>query len=333
MSNSEPSVQWNPDLGTIAETLSPIAMALEQERQNYLAKKRRATMQCLVVVGVTLLAVLGLLVGEADPPWVIGAIALGVIISVIFYSVTTGKFHEIYRQRYKHEYFARVTQMIAPGMVYQPNHFIPEAYFTGTGLHKSRIDRYSGQDHFSGKVGSTTMTFSEIHAERRETTRDSKGHTRTRWVTVFRGIFLIADFHKHFQGQVLIETDFAESAFGWLGRKMQNLSGNLVRLENPEFEKAFKVRGTDPVETRYLLTPTMQESLLEMRRFWGNDIAFSLQQNHLFITIPKNTDWFECNSKIEATNASQLHDFASQLISVLNVVNVLQLNTRLWTRE
>ena len=52
---------------------------------------------------------------------------------------------------------------------------------------------------------------------------------------MFRGIYLVADFHKHFRCHVEIVPDVAEANFGWLGRKLQGVSGNLVRLANPEF--------------------------------------------------------------------------------------------------
>jgi hypothetical protein len=249
------------------------------------------------------------------------------------YSTKSSSFANYYRSRYKQDVFARVTSALAPGMTYHPQHFIAENYYTGCGLQSSRIDRYSGQDYFEGHVGGTHLIFSEIHAEREESRKDSKGNRRTYWVTVFKGIFFMADFPKHFQGQVIIEPDVAEATFGWLGRKLQGMSSNLVRLENPEFEKAFKVRATDQVEARYLLTPSFQDRLLELRKFWGGKIGMSLLRSNLYLAIPNREDWFECSSKVRAGDRAQIERFASQLIAVLNVVNQLDLNTRLWTKE
>ncbi len=78
-----------------------------------------------------------------------------------------------------------------------------------------------------------------------------KGRTETYWVTIFKGLLVGADFHKHFKSEVIVTPDFAESTFGRLGRMFQKLGGNLEEMENPEFEKAFVVRATDPIESRY----------------------------------------------------------------------------------
>jgi hypothetical protein len=260
-------------------------------------------------------------------------ICLSAVVCIAMYSTKSSSFANYYRSRYKQDVFARVTSALAPGMTYHPQHFIAENDYTGCGLQSSRIDRYSGQDYFEGHVGGTHLIFSEIHAEREESRKDSKGNRRTYWVTVFKGIFFMADFPKHFQGQVIIEPDVAEATFGWLGRKLQGMSSDLVRLENPEFEKAFKVRATDQVEARYLLTPSFQDRLLELRKFWGGKIGMSLLRSNLYLAIPNREDWFECSSKVRAGDRAQIERFASQLIAVLNVVNQLDLNTRLWTKE
>ena len=57
-------------------------------------------------------------------------------------------------------------------------------------------------------------------------------------------------------------------------------------MENPDFEKAFVVRATDPVEVRYILTPDMQLRLLSLRSRVSKDIRISFRRSHVFITLP-----------------------------------------------
>jgi hypothetical protein len=59
----------------------------------------------------------------------------------------------------------------------------------------------------------------------------------------------------------------------------------------------------------------------------------SLLRSNLYLAIPNQENWFECSSKVRAGDRAQIERFASQLIAVLNVVNQLDLNTRLWTKE
>jgi hypothetical protein len=326
-------VQWNPDIQALQQSLQPVFAAFDEMQLKHEEEKARTLRNCLITMGVALIGALAVLLTVQNMMIFGIIICLSAVICIAMYSTKSSSFANYYRSRYKQDVFARVTSALAPGMTYHPQHFIAENYYTGCGLQSSRIDRYSGQDYFEGHVGGTHLIFSEIHAEREESRKDSKGNRRTYWVTVFKGIFFMADFPKHFQGQVIIEPDVAEATFGWLGRKLQGMSSDLVRLENPEFEKAFKVRATDQVEARYLLTPSFQDRLLELRKFWGGKIGMSLLRSNLYLAIPNREDWFECSSKVRAGDRAQIERFASQLIAVLNVVNQLDLNTRLWTKE
>lgn len=326
-------VQWNPDIQALQQSLQPVFAAFDEMQLKHEEEKARTLRNCLITMGVALIGALAVLLTVQNMMIFGIIICLSAVICIAMYSTKSSSFANYYRSRYKQDVFARVTSALAPGMTYHPQHFIAENDYTGCGLQSSRIDRYSGQDYFEGHVGGTHLIFSEIHAEREESRKDSKGNRRTYWVTVFKGIFFMADFPKHFQGQVIIEPDVAEATFGWLGRKLQGMSSDLVRLENPEFEKAFKVRATDQVEARYLLTPSFQDRLLELRKFWGGKIGMSLLRSNLYLAIPNREDWFECSSKVRAGDRAQIERFASQLIAVLNVVNQLDLNTRLWTKE
>lgn len=257
----------------------------------------------------------------------------GSLIAVIVFSIIGGGAKKRYRALYKAEMFSEAVRIAVPGMSYSPASMVPLDSFKRGGLFKSRIDRYSGEDCFSGKVGATELIFSELHAQRKETTTDSKGRSQTRWVTVFKGIYLIADFHKEFRCRVMIEPDVAEANFGWLGRKMQGLSGNLVRLESPEFEQAFKVTADDPLAARYLLTPDMQDRFLALRGDWSPNLRAALTDSCLHIAIPKNEDWFEPDISAPAGDVPILHGFLMRLMIVLHITETLDLNTRLWTKE
>lgn len=332
-SNAAPEVQWRPDFAALDQELAPVYQALDQLRRSHRAKRQSVLMHCLVIVLCFLALGVGIMFHSGEAGIILVTSVVGAIIATIYAAIRLGSFSSTYRGIFKNEVFRRVTQSIAPGMVYEPHRCVDQSFFRECGLFSSRIDRYRGEDYFAGSVDQTGLLFSELHVEREESSTDSKGNRSTRWVTVFRGLFMVVDFHKEFRGQTMIQTDVAESMFGWLGRKLQNVSGDLVRLENPEFERAFKVRSTDQVEARYLLTPAMQERLLDMRRHWGNNIQFTLRRSLMFIAIPKSDDWFEMTSHQEGSYRPVVKLFASQLLSLLAIVHTLDLNTRIWTKE
>jgi uncharacterized membrane protein len=321
------------DLAKFPEEMAPLIQSLEAVRQEYLRKKIKANRVALIGGVIGALVVIAMFaLGTSFFATFMVAFFIILVLLIVHYSMLSSTLTQ-YNTRFKFELFTQVTKRIAPEIDYQPHTSRSEEDLKATGLINSRIDRFSGQDYFSGKYGDTQMGFSEVHAERRETRSSGKGRTRTEWVTVFDGIFFSADFHKHFQGQVLIVPDIAESTFGWLGRKVQGLSSDLVRLENPVFENAFKVSATDQVEARYLLTPTMQERLLELQNSWGRNTMVSLQAGWVHVLIPSRGNWFECDPEIAANDLKQIQTFADQLLRLLKVIDTLDLNTRLWTKS
>ena len=333
VSDAENPVHWDGDAANMAKALTPVMQEIEQQRQIFLAKKRSATNKTMIAVGVgAVLTIISFFITQEPAVLLFGA-AGSVIVAVATWYLSGGGITKIYLDLYKREVFTRITQHLAPGMSYHPESGVSEATFEQSGLCSSRIDRYHAEDYFEGMVGKTKVIFSEVHAERRDTSTDSKGRRTHRWVTVFRGIVFLADFHKDFHGQVKIETDVAEASFGWLGRKMQGLSSGLVRLENPAFEKAFKVTATDAVEAAYLLTPVMQEKMLALREQWNSQVSFHLMNSYIYIALPKSEDWYEPSIAVSAHSTELLAQFSAQLLSVLRIVEMLDLNTRLWSKE
>lgn len=334
MSGSEEnSVDWRPDAGAIMEKIRPVIDRVESVRKMALEKHAKAVRRGLAV-GVAGIG-LGLVYAAVDNTTPIPMIlaGLGLVAGIITYFVIDGGSRKAYRAILKREVFAAAAAEIAPGMRYLPENMVPQGQFEAGGLFSSRIDRYEGEDYFSGRVGATDLLFSELHVQRKETSRDSKGRSSTRWVTVFRGIYLVADFHKEFRCHVQIVPDVAEANFGWLGRKLQGFTGNLVRLGNPEFERAFKVTSDDDVGAHYLLTPDMQERFLALRNQWSEGVRAALLDSCLHLAIPMRENWFEAGEADPAGAVAPLQRFMDQLVVVLHITETLDLNTRIWTKE
>lgn len=334
MSVSEDNaVNWRPDAHSIAEQLRPATDRLEALRLEAVAKRRKAIGIALGIAGAGWVLAL-IIMGSGGDRAVIGLIAGGVLtlIGLVVFSVMAGGAKKEYCAAFKHGVFAEAVSLAVPGMTYLPDSMVPEGSFVSGGLYESRIDLYSGEDCFRGRCGATDLMFSELHVQRKDTSTDSKGRTKTHWVTVFKGIYMVADFHKDFSCRVEIVPDVAEANFGWLGRKMQGISGDLVRLENPEFEKAFKVTASDQLAARYLLTPDMQERFLELRGKWSSGISAAFVDSCLHLAIPQREDWFEPDVAVPAGDVEVLNGFLIQLMIVLHITETLDLNTRIWTK-
>ena len=323
--------RWDPD--KILESLTQEADALERVRQEVLTKRAKGNQIILwtILGSVVLGGLVSAVVKNPIPLFVMIPIAL--IASLVIRQIYFGSGKARYLSMFKVGFLEPMVKQIEPAMNYDPTRGISESVFIESGLYGARPDRYSSEDLFHGDIGETSLMFSEVHAEEKHTSTDSKGNTQTRWTTIFRGVLLIADFHKEFRSPVSVMPDFAEKTFGWFGKKLQKLGGNLQKLENPEFEKLFVVRGADAVETRYILTPKMQECLVELRKRVGDGLRIGFRDSHVWMAIPQSDDWFEGNIHVPANDRAQLKNILFQLWSCFQVVEELDLNTRIWTKE
>ncbi|MDP0491491.1 MAG: DUF3137 domain-containing protein [Verrucomicrobiota bacterium JB023] len=315
----------------ILKILRPELDALEQRRLELNAKRAQGTGWMIAVLAVAfLVAVMGSRSGG------IGSLFIGAIIAIIgwaiIWSLFFGKAAEEFKRLFKEKVVACAAREIAPGMSYQPSGFISKDWFVGSGLFTTRPDRYSGEDYFAGRVGQTELFFSEVHAQDKRTRTDSNGNTSTYYVTIFKGLFVVADFHKDFRSTVYVRPDKLES-FGSFGRALQGLAGNVERMENVEFERRFKVTATDSVEARYLLTPAMQERFIELAENYSTELRAAFKGSLLYLAIPKTADWFEGQLGTPVDDQHQMKTICNELRAAVHLVDALDLNTRIWTKQ
>lgn len=249
--------------------------------------------------------------------------------------VTTGIVTKNYRKEFKSKIIARITGFLDEGMVYTPDAMIPVTEFLKSDIFSLSVDSYTGEDHFRGKIGKTDIEFSEVTAKHLTTTQTGKD-TKLEYTTIFSGVFIIADFNKDFSTSTLVLPDTAEKLFGKFGQTLQSMGSGkrkLVRLENPEFEKEFCVYGEDQVEARYILTPSLMERILAYKRKWKSRISLSFCESKVYIAISMNKNLFEARIFKPVADYSFMEENLRFLILLTEIVEDLNLNTRIWTKE
>ena len=169
------------------------------------------------------------------------------------------------------------------GMSYQLSPGQPQDIYTFRSLGLvPGWDRAKYEDQLTGSRNDTPFEFFEAHLEEKRTTTDSKGRTRTTWVTVFRGQCLVVKFHKQFNGVTKVYRDMG--MLNWFAKLGQMGKGEKVKLEDPVFEKAFEVFSTDQIEARFILTPDFMERLLGLERtFKGKQVRCAFAGGEMFL--------------------------------------------------
>jgi hypothetical protein len=262
-----------------------------------------------------------------------GAIAF--VIAGVIVSVTARKPHKEYRRRYKEEVVREVVKAINPEWTYESEQGISEGEYRESGLFPTKHDRYRCDDLVYGTMEKTDFRCSEVHSEKKVVSYDKDGHRQERWETIFHGLFFHADFNKHFHGKTFVEPDFAERFLGGLGASLQKISdkGELVKLENVEFEKLFVVHGSDQIEARYILTPTMMEAIVAIAKAWKFPVRLSFVGSRVYFAIHFMQNLFEPKTWKSCVNIDEARKLFRLFKTNEVIIRELQLNTRIWTKD
>lgn len=315
--------------------LLPELRKLEEERLAAFARGKKALLISVAVcVGLGALVFLGLYFKQGDIFWwlfLVGLI-LGLIIGLSIRHQQLQKFKVFFKDRV----ISAIVTNISPGLFYDAQLEVSRSEFRESGLFSTYPDRYDGEDLIQGRYKKTDFRLSEIHAQERRQ-RKTKNGTQTYYVTIFKGLFLIADFHKHFRGRTFVLPDNSERIFGdWLSKKLQYFSGgrgDLVYLEDPEFERHFKVYSDDQVEARYILSTSMMWDILELRRRFATSIRLSFLDSKVYLAIPSSRNFLEPDIRKDLTEPETVYGLYAEVELLLKLIDDLNLNTRIWSKQ
>ncbi|MCU4164005.1 DUF3137 domain-containing protein [Carboxylicivirga caseinilyticus] len=239
-----------------------------------------------------------------------------------------------YRSIFKKEVVTKIVHFINPYYVYDHKRHINASDVIKSNLFGEKIDRCQGDDFVSGIIDKTDFQFSEIHPQyKRVTTED--GQRKTEWITIFNGLFFMADFNKHLNAETYVLPDKTEKRLGQWIRKFQKNSdfGTLVKLEDPTFESEFKVFSSSQQEARYVLTPTMMQAIVRIRQTLKEDFRFSFIGNRVYCAVGFKKGLFEPRIRKSGVNFRDV-EFMHQLFSLIElIIQEMNLNTRIWTKE
>jgi len=237
-----------------------------------------------------------------------------------------------YKNIFKDKIIAPLIKAMHPNLSYAPESHINPLYFTRSKLFNSRVDRVRGNDYVHGNIDGVEIQFSDFHAQKRH--KDSKG--RTSWSTIFQGLFIVADFNKKFHGTTHILPDRAQRSFGGLiGHWLQSKNAareELVKMDDPDFEREFVIYSSDQIEARYILSPSLMQRLLLYKKRTAQDIFISFTHSNIHLAIAYNKDLFEASVFHSLLDYKIAVEYTQTLYLAIGIIQELKLNTKLWSK-
>jgi hypothetical protein len=185
-----------------------------------------------------------------------------------------------------------------------------------------RYNCHEREDYFYGEYKGAKIELSEIKLEYESGSGDDKTVE-----VVFDGLVFLIDVPKDVYGHTVLLPN-KNGFFEWFKKKDLGLErANLVSLE---FEDIYDVYTNDQVEARYLVHPKMIESFTALSKGYdGGKLSAEYYNGRLLLLLPTRTNHFEPASiHIEATNVESLIEMKHELVTVLSIVDELELAVR-----
>jgi|GEM_PF-1854916 len=208
-------------------------------------------------------------------------------------------------------------------VVYIPRQKIPCAVVNESLLLSTTIDYVKGDDYVYCSIGDTTIQFSDLDGF------SAFGKSK------FGGLFLSVEFNKNFATKtIVIPRKFSNKPRKYLfhlNKRMKNAV--TITLENTAFQKKFITLGESQIESRYILTPGLMQRILAYDQKVKKRMSMSFIDNTMFFAIPYNQFLFEPRLYKPTNDKTFVMTNYDVFKLIADVVEDLDLNTRIWQKE
>lgn len=228
--------------------------------------------------------------------------------------------------RYKSQVMPKLLQTVCPGAIYEPKGTLTKDIFKGAEMYPTGWgEKFENEDTIRGKVGKTDFVYGEVELYHMQSTGKSAVK-----VVDFKGFVFEADFNKHFNGTTMLtsEKGFLSNVGPGLFSKMKR-----CKLEDVDFERLYTTYTTNDQEARYILTPALQQRIMEMNKVFSTQLgdkhlSMSFRGSRLLIAVPSKTNRFEVKFNLAEVKKDLL-----ALSTMIDVIEQLNLNLRIWSKE
>lgn len=214
------------------------------------------------------------------------------VVGVLVYKKLFDKKLAEIREQFKRSVIVKIVEFVDPEMEYSEHMMISEDEYIDSKIFPIRPQVFRGEDYVVGSEGEVSYKFSELRA--RNYLKDHRG--RKAFLTMFHGLFFIAEFKESFGSETIVLPDTAQKVFGGFGEFIQThniFRDHLIKVDDPEFGKEFVVYGDDVEGSKKVLTSALMKRITEFKKTSGHKVYLSFVGNRMNVAIPLLQDLFE----------------------------------------
>lgn len=281
-----------------------------KEFEEHRAQVCKKANTCLLI-GILLMVLSFIVICTFELPIFIITIVIGLVLICINSSMKSKLSKE-----FKEKFVVNLVKEMYPDSIYYPKSGIDYNRLMEPGFFH-HPDRYYLEDYLNASYDGVGFEMCDFTFQERHVTTDSKGNTRTTYVTYAKGRFMIFDFKREFN-QVLKVVETA-----YLGLSSRGLEK--IETESIDFNKKFKTYTSDALTAFYVLTPQIQLKLLELETKFKGSIFFAYMRGKLYVAITDGISILDVNAS-KKISLDTLKMLESQLLLPASIINELGLS-------
>jgi hypothetical protein len=312
------------------DELRPYLQALEKER---LLLFQKTKWSLGIAAGLTLLMFTITVFQAFADSWLAGTAITALFSFIPAFFFIWAEFQS-YKRAFKQFAIPHIVKSFGNDIQYTPRGSIGLNEFVDSDLFRQEPDRFEGSSLVVGKVGQTQFRASEIHVQEKQKTKNGDAYT-----TIFKGIFFTANFYKQFRGSTFVLPDSFLAKPGSVFQPLQRLVGHyhsrgeLLSLEDPEFETFFAVYSDNQITARYLLSTSLMARLVDFRKKHGQTLYLSLIDGHIYLAISNTRALFEPPLFRTLLDVKLYEVYMQDMSLLIGIIEDLELNQDIWAKD
>jgi hypothetical protein len=202
---------------------------------------------------------------------------------------------------------------IDPGKLQDHFHLLP------------RWDKHSESDLVTGSFNGCRLKLCQMHLEEEHEDEDIDGSKSTRYTTQFRGLCVLMRMKRSTPVHLVIKDRLLSFSLKQGGGK------ELIKLEDPVFDRHFKTYATDQVEARVFVTPAFMERLLAVSgQKHIKSLSLAVRGNSLLMMLEDRGGVLFGHSSLfrEMTFVEECNNVLRDMGMVFDIIDSLDLDDR-----
>ncbi len=238
-----------------------------------------------------------------------GVFIIGMIVCIIIMTHINKKWKKVFHEQIMPKFLenAYPGSKFYPSKGYSQDEFMKPRFF-------QRPDRYTCNHLLEATYGQTSFSMMDYQLERISVDKDGNVY----YSTYAKGRYFDFSFPREFKGEVrVIEKS---GIFDFTFTKLQK-----VELESVAFNKKFKTHATDQLTAFYVLTPQVQEKMLELESLFRGKVYYAFIGKHLYIAVNDSRSSFNL-SLMKKLNIDRISGVMKDISIPKDFIEALKLN-------